>query len=450
MSELRLLAAFARQLDQAMSMTKESEADLAIIATTSKSQEVDLSPLRRPGRLETEVNMGVPSNGQRADILRAVLERSHPLRGVPIPVAAISDATPGFTGADLVLVVSKLEEEVLEKGTSGIHPSAVERLVRLVPSSQRRTGGLGDVKAGERTEWASIGGLSQVKMQLQKAVEWPIKHPEVFARLGLRRSKGCLLYGPPGCGKTKLVRAAASGTGCAFLSASAAEIFSPYVGDSERAVAELFRRARAAAPAILFIDEIDALVSARDGKSNGVQEKVLSTLLNEMDGVGVRAGASKETKRVAAAAECNAGAAESDDVSGSEVKARSHHEGHGDVVVVCATSRPDALDPALTRPGRLDQIVYVPPPDLESRVEILRHLTTGTPLDESLRLEDIARKAESFSGADLESLYREAALNAILRDKERVGSEDMDVAFEKVGPSIDDATLARFKQVTIS
>ncbi|XP_054281974.1 ribosome biogenesis protein SPATA5L1-like [Macrosteles quadrilineatus] len=194
---------------------------------------------------------------------------------------------------------------------------------------------------------------------------------------------GVLLYGPPGCAKTSLVRAVASATNTTFLAVSAAEIYSPYVGDAERTVSELFHRARIGAPAILFIDEIDALVGCRGNRERGSQERILTAFLTEMDGIGVRLD------------------------SGTT---------QAGVIVVAATNRPDVLDPALTRPGRFDRIVYVGPPDVNQRLEILQILTKRTPLANDVDLSVMAEKTDLFSGADLAQLCKEAGLEALTID----------------------------------
>eukprot|EP00124_Ichthyophonus_hoferi_P001530 Ihof_evm15s81 gene=Ihof_evmTU15s81 len=213
---------------------------------------------------------------------------------------------------------------------------------------------------------------------LKEAIEWPIKYRESFERLGLGIPKGVLLYGPPGCSKTTLVKAVASTANCTFLAVSGAQVYSPYVGEAEKTIRELFRKARQGAPSVVFLDEVEAMVGKRGAglTSAGVSERILSTLLNEMDGV---------------------------------VDA-------GHVVCVAATNRPDMLDEALLRPGRFDKIVYVPPPDHAARLAIFKVHTKKTPLASDIDLCLLADQTELYSGADIENVCREAAIHALRRD----------------------------------
>jgi len=238
--------------------------------------------------------------------------------------------------------------------------------------------------------WNQIGGLQDVKEKLQSAIMWPLLYPEWYKKLDVKRTKGVLIHGPPGCGKTTLVRAMASMAGATFLSISAASIFSPYVGDSEKSLTQVFHKARLGAPSVLFIDEIDGMVTNRDDSesSSGVQERVLSVLLNEMDGIGNNTQSSSR---------------EADGCLDN------------DVIVVGATNRPELLDAALMRPGRFDKIIFVPPPGEKSRLEILKVATASTPLNSDVNLEEIASETEGFSGADLDNLVKEAALEAMTK-----------------------------------
>lgn len=255
--------------------------------------------------------------------------------------------------------------------------------------------------------WDQIGGLDEVKLKLKQSIEWPMLYPEAFVRLGLCRPRGVLLYGPPGCAKTTLVKAAAGSTHCAFLSVGGADLYSPYVGDSEKALAQLFRQARACAPCILFLDEIDSLIGSRSNNQtpNSVQTRLLSVLLNEMDGIGLKTLERRGTEKILQA--------EGAEENSTQKQLECQEVCNKEVMVVAATNRPDCLDSALLRPGRLDQIIYVPPPDHQARLCILRVCTQSMPVCADVCLEELAAKTELYSGADLENLCKEAALLAL-------------------------------------
>jgi AAA family ATPase len=262
-----------------------------------------------------------------------------------------------------------------------------------------------------RVSWDDIGGQRALKTALTEAVQWPLRHPEAFERLGIRPPRGVLLYGPPGCSKTLAAKALASESRTNFLAVKGPELFSKYVGESERAVASLFRRARAAAPAIIFFDEIDALAAKRaEGAAGagGVGARVLAQLLHEMDGV----------------------------------------QPLSKVLVVAATNRPDLVDPALLRPGRFDALLYVGLPDLEGRLQILRIHTRAMPLADDVDLDGLAARTPNFSGAELAALCREAALAAleVSEAAAAVALEHFERALELVVPRTSPETLAYFSR----
>jgi len=248
--------------------------------------------------------------------------------------------------------------------------------------------------------WNQIGGLEDVKEELKEAVEWPLKNPEVFTRMGIRPPKGILLFGPPGCGKTLLARAVATESEANFITIKGPEVFSKWVGESEKAIREVFRKGRMAAPAVIFFDEVDSLVPRRGMgyADSGVTERVISQLLTEMDGI--------------LALE--------------------------DMVVIAATNRPDIVDPAILRPGRFDRLIYVPEPDQKARLEILQLYTKEMPLTTDVDLPRLAEMTKNYSGADIEALCREAALKALRNDfkSKQVTFADFQEAMKKTGPSV--------------
>ncbi|KAJ2003088.1 hypothetical protein H4R26_003262 [Coemansia thaxteri] len=284
--------------------------------------------------------------------------------------------TAGYVGADLAALCREAGGQAIVQRRP-VTMDDFGRAMRTVTASTRR--GLA-VEVAD-TQWSDVGGLDDIKRKLRQAVEWPTVHREAMARLGIRPPRGILLFGPPGCSKTTLVRVLATQTRATFVSVNGAGLYSAYVGDSERTLRDVFRRARAAAPAIVFLDEVDAIVGKRLAQSRGdsVQERILSTLLNEMDGMTGTA----------------------DD----------------GVLVVGATNRIDMIDSALLRPGRFDRVLYVPPPDLRGRMEILRISSRKGGLAEG-EVAELAAATEGFSGADLRNLAREAALLALRQDME--------------------------------
>merc|ERR1719187_2865447 len=293
-----------------------------------------------------EVEIGVPGVKARADILTGILGE---VKSTVLEeeLTRLARDTHGFVGADLESLVGQAR---LEAGSEKV--LTMEHLLkvrpRVKPSAMREV----LVEVPEVT-WADIGGLEGLKLKLRQAVEWPVKHPEVFTRMGITPPKGLLMYGPPGCSKTMIAKALANESGLNFLSIKGPELFSKWVGESERAVREVFRKARQVKPSIVFFDEIDAIGGARGGSGGGgkVGDRVLAQLLTEMDGV----------------------------------------EGLQGVTVVAATNRPDMMDQALLRPGRLDRVVYVPLPDMNTRRKVLEVHTRAIPISESVDLDLIAK-----------------------------------------------------------
>ncbi|XP_029955016.1 ATPase family gene 2 protein homolog B [Salarias fasciatus] len=381
-----------------------------IVGATNRPDSLDPA-LRRPGRFDREVIIGPPTLQQRKDILSVLCERMPVCPSVNL--VELARQTAGYVGADLSALCREAAMHALRENSKCAGEQAVgmkhfQEALRLVRPSCLRSS-LGRTELSPVT-WEQIGGLDEVKLKLKQSIEWPMRYPEAFVRLGLSRPRGVLLYGPPGCAKTTLVKAAATSSSCAFLSVSGADLYSPFVGDSEKALAQLFRQARACVPCILFLDEIDSLIGSRgDGQSpNSVQTRLLSVLLNEMDGVGLRTLERRGTERIAQAG----GGEESRDQEQLDCQEVCNK----DVMVVAATNRPDCLDSALLRPGRLDHIVYVPPPDQQARLAILSVCTKAMPVDADVCLKDLSEKTDLYSGADLENLCKEAALLALLEE----------------------------------
>jgi transitional endoplasmic reticulum ATPase len=372
-------------------------AGTAVVCTTSRPESVDPS-LRSPGLLDHELAVPLPDVAMRREQL-GVLTRRMPL-AEDVHLDDVAARTPGFVAADLSALVREagVRAALRQKSaaapvvTAGDFDAALE-VVR--PSSMAES-----TLELAKVTLDDVGDMASVKEMLTESVLWPLTYPDTFARLGVQPPRGVLLYGPPGCGKTYLVKAIA-GTGKAnVLSVKGAELLSKWVGESERAVRELFRRAREAAPTLVFLDEVDALAPVRGQSTDGgTTDRVVASLLTELDGV--------ETLR--------------------------------NVVVIGATNRPDLVDPALLRPGRLERLVYVPPPDADARVEILRAAARTVPLAAGIDLAALAGTLDGFSAADCAALIREAALAAMREslDAATVTAAHMETARARVRPSLD-------------
>ncbi|KAI0226355.1 hypothetical protein L0F63_002792 [Massospora cicadina] len=371
--EAGVVAQLLTLMDGLAQKGEASEERLVVIAATNRPNAIDPA-LRRPGRFDREVAMDVPDAEARGRILRFCTRklREKGRLAPALDLEGLASATAGYVGADLALLCREAMLLALASGSSQVAQGHFAMALAKVSPSLRRHESAVVLRGG-----SAVAGLEEVKRQLRKAVEWPLRFPTQFKRMGLRPPRGILLYGPPGCSKTSLVKLFSANL--AMFTLHGASVYSCYVGESEAIVRAAFERARRAAPALLFIDEIDALVGSRSfdlgSKGDPVQERILTTVLNEMDGV----------------------------------------QEAGQVLVVGATNRPDCLDAALLRPGRFDRQIYVPPPGLEARKEILALYTASLPVDADVDLDAIARSTKNFSGADLQNLCREASLLA-LRD----------------------------------
>ncbi len=362
----------------------EPRQNVVVIGATNRIDAID-EALRRPGRFDREVVVGVPDVKGRREIL-SIHTRGMPLAD-DVNIEDIVARTYGFVGADLHALCREAAMETLRRLLpdinlkGGIPPEQLDRLVvrgddfqgalkRVQPSALREI-----MIQVPNVSWDDIGGLTEVRRQLTEGIELPLKSPEAFSRLGIRPAKGFLLYGPPGTGKTLLAKAVAREANANFISTKSSDLLSKWYGESEQQVSRLFKRARLVAPTVIFIDEIDSLAPARGGGMGepAVTERVVNTILSEMDGL--------------------------EDLQG--------------VVVIGATNRPALLDPALLRPGRFDELVYVPVPDSDGRRHILGIHTGTMPLDADVALDSIAERTEGYTGADLEDLVRRAGLMAL-------------------------------------
>ena len=359
--------------------------NVIVIGATNRPNALDPA-LRRPGRFDREIEVGVPDEKGRLEILQ-IHTRNMPLTE-DVDLKKLASITHGFVGADLAalckeaamralrrilpeidLEVDEIPAEVLEKLKVTMN-DFLEALKEVEPSAMREV-----YVEIPNVRWDDIGGLKEAKEELRQAVEWPLKYPELFAHAGLKPPKGILLYGPPGTGKTLLAKAVATESEANFISVKGPELLSKWVGESERAVREVFRKARMAAPCVIFFDEFDSIAPVRGGGygDSHVTERVISQLLTELDGIEELRG----------------------------------------VVVIAATNRPDIVDPALLRPGRFDRLIYIPPPDYEARLEIFKIHTKNKPLAEDVSLEELARITEGYTGADIAALCNTAAMAAL-------------------------------------
>jgi len=398
----------------------KSRGKVVVIAATNRPNAIDPA-LRRPGRFDREIEIPVPDKKGRKEVLQ-IHTRNMPL-DKSVDIDKLAEITYGFVGADLSALakeaamyslkrvlpdLSELKEneelpkELLEK--LQVTKEDFDYAMRIVqPSAMREV--LVEIP---KVKWSDVGGLVEVKESLKEAVEWPLRNPDSFKRLGINPPRGIMLYGPPGCGKTFIVKALANESGTNFISIKGPELLSKWVGESEQHVRDVFRRAKQVAPCIVFFDEIDALAPHRGGDSGShVTEQVVSQMLTEMSGI--------------------------EDMNG--------------VVIVAATNRPDIVDPALLRPGRFDRLIYVPAPDQKTRLEILKVQTKNMPL-KGVELAALSEKTDGYSGADLEAVVREAGLFALREDMKakEVTKKNFEEALKKIKPSITEDMFRKYQK----
>ena len=399
----------------------EPRANMVVIAATNRPDAID-EALRRPGRFDREIVVGVPDERGRREII-GIHTRGMPL-AEGVDINELARTTYGFVGADIAALTREAAIEAvrrimprLDLTSTTIPPEVLDdlqvtredfvgALKRVSPSAMREV-----MVQAPNVRWSDVGGLDAAATRLKEGVELPLKDPEAFRRLGIRPAKGFLLYGPPGTGKTLLAKAVAREAEANFIATKSSDLLSKWYGESEQQIARLFARARQVAPCIIFIDELDSLVPARGGSPSEPQatERVVNTLLAEMDGI----------------------------------------EEMQSVVVIGATNRPNLIDPALLRPGRLDELIYVTVPDAAGRRRILDIHTAKMPLADDVKLDIVAEKTPRFTGADLEDLTRRAGMVALRRSLEvkQVTMADFETALKDTRATVTPEMMKEYEKI---
>ena len=400
----------------------QARGKVVVIGITNRVNAIDPA-LRRPGRFDREIEIGVPGRAARLEVLQ-IHTRGMPLEK-KVNLESLADRTHGFVGADLEALCKEAAIRALRRILPEVDLEAesipAKILTKLVVEMDDFEEALKDIQPSALREvfvevpdakWSDIGGLEDVKSELQQAVEWPLKYADLFEKSGAKPPKGILLYGPPGTGKTMLAKALANESEANFISIKGPELLSKWVGESESGIREIFRKAKQSAPTVVFFDEIDSVAPVRGSgySDSNVTERVVSQLLTELDGL-------EELQKV---------------------------------FVLAATNRPELVDPALLRPGRFDRVLKVPVPDKKARLEILKLNTTGNPLAPDVDLARIAEKTEGYTGADLAGIASTAVMIALQEHiskyqtveearkhaaEIKVTAKDFDKALEKAKPS---------------
>ena len=398
----------------------EARGQVVVIAATNRVDSVDPA-LRRPGRFDREIEIGVPDEVGRKEILQ-IHTRGMPLSD-DVSLGHLAGETHGFVGADVQSLTKEAAMKALRRylpeidlDEEDIPPSLIDRMIvkredfrsalnEVEPSAMREV-----LVELPKITWDDVGGLESPQEQVKEAVEWPLTTPEKFDRMGVEAPKGVLLYGPPGTGKTLMAKAVASETNANFISVRGPQLLSKWVGESEKAIRQTFRKARQVDPTIIFFDELDSLAPARgQDMGNNVSERVVNQLLTELDGL----------------------------------------EEMGDVMVIGATNRPDMIDPALLRSGRFDRLVKVAQPDEEGREQILKIHTNDTPLSPDVSLREVAEITDGYVGSDLESIARESAIEALRDDDDatEVEMQHFRRALESVRPTVTDEIETYYDEI---
>lgn len=411
-----------------------SRGKVVVIGATNRVNAVDPA-LRRPGRFDREIEIGVPDRDGRLEVLQ-IHTRGMPL-AKDVDLEKLADISHGFVGADLQALSKEAAMRALRRVLPQIDLSSEsipsETLKKIIVTMQDFTGVIKEMEPSAMREvfvevpnvkWDDIGGLPDIKEELQEAVEWPLKYQGLFTVVDAAPPKGILLYGPPGTGKTLMAKAAANESEANFISIKGPELLSKWVGESEKGIREVFRKARQAAPCLIFFDEVDAIAPTRGGGfgDSNVTERVISQLLTELDGLEILTN----------------------------------------VVVIAATNRPDIIDPALLRPGRFDRLLYVSPPDRESRLQILKIHTKSKPLSDDVNLQQLADLSEGYTGADISSMSSAAVMLALRKhilkypdpdEAEKFGKElklhmqEFEEAMKKIRP-LSSQELTMYKRIS--
>jgi transitional endoplasmic reticulum ATPase len=390
---------------------------VVVIGATNRVEAIDPA-LRRPGRFDREIEIGVPDRDGRVEILQ-IHVRNMPV-AEDVNLEGLADRTHGFVGADINALCKEAAMRALRRylpdlTTEDDIPQEIidkmavtsldfeEALKEIEPSAMREV-----LIELPKVNWKDVGGLGPLQQELIEAIEWPLKQPERFRQMGIRPPKGILLYGPPGTGKTMIAQAVANETNANFISVRGPQMLSKWVGESEKAIREIFRKARQVSPCIVFFDELDSIAPLRGlDEGSRVTERVVNQLLSELDGL----------------------------------------EALKDVVVIAATNRPDILDPALLRSGRFDRLLMIGPPDKEGRLEILKIHTARIPHEKDVDLEELAEVTEGYVGSDLESLCREAAMLAMKSEEDKVEMAHYREALKKVRPSVEESMISYYERI---